>query len=295
LALLGMVALYKSRRPRYEVVLWCAWLATGLVLFSGMGAIRAQYLEAIAAPLAVCSASGLVAVVEESRRRPRASAFVLVVCSLYSAALLATTADTAWMGRVLVAIAMVSSMFLVRRPRQSAMCSVIIGFSFVLVAYGGPFVWSVATALEPQTGSAARYPIAGPDDLRRYPTAPGGDLPMAGDVSDPVITYLEGHSPRSRYLVMTERSLFGDAARYITTANRGVLTLDSYGDEATAARSVAALVHSGDLRFLELPVDGPWTDSQLALGQWFLSHCTDVTSAALAPLDGSHLFDCAPG
>jgi len=95
-------------------------------------------------------------------------------------------------------------------------------------------------------------------------------------------------------MVATERSLYGNAARYILVANRPVLTLDSYSHQSEAAASLAQLVDEGRLRFLELPPEGPWLDAELDLGRWFLSNCHDVTSGDLQPIGGVHLYDCRP-
>ena len=169
--------------------------------------------------------------------------------------------------------------------------------ALLLTAIVGPLSWSAVTALEPATGSAARYPVAGPDDLRDYPPAPGGDFPAIADphasaTGDPVLDFLLENNTVQSYLVLTERSLFGNAPRYILATNRPVLTLDSFDDQAVAAATLAHLVDEGRLRFMELPAIGPWSDPQLAFGQWFLDRCTDITSARLKPLGGPHLYDC---
>ncbi|MEO9255719.1 MAG: hypothetical protein ABI305_09275, partial [Tepidiformaceae bacterium] len=157
----------------------------------------------------------------------------------------------------------------------------------------GPATWSAATALEPQTGSSTRYPIGGPAGLRIYPPPPGGDHPEPKDAQqDPVLTFLEQNTATNEYMVLTERSLFGNAARYILVTNRPVLTLDGFETQMQAEESVSDLVSSGALRYLELPPQGPWANTALAFGQWFTVTCKDITRPGLTPLGPAHLYDC---
>lgn len=157
----------------------------------------------------------------------------------------------------------------------------------------GPLVWAVETAVAPEVGSAARYPAAGPKDARDYPPTEGGDQPGPEQLSaDPVLSFLVAHATDNGYLVLTERSLYGNAPRYILVANRPVLTLDSFSTEQSARSALEQLVAGDRLRYVELPPSGPWMDPSLSLGQWFLANCKDLSDQGLVPFGRAHLYDC---
>ena len=292
-ALLGAFVLLRSARRDRRQLLWPAWFLSGVALLSLSASIEPQYLEIIAAPTAVCAAIGLWSIVDWAKHWPRKTAALIVLLTLYPIYLLisidhqvAFAVTTGLLGVASLGVIIAGRRAGLVANRALALClagAILLGAGF----------WSITTVAAPATGSAARYPIAGPLAIRDYPPAPGGDQPPIGSTGDDaVLAYLVDHTGGEKYLVGTERSLFGDAARYILQVNRPVLTLDSFTTDGQAAASLSQLVTRNQLRFLELPIKGPWSNPASALGHWFLASCRDITTNELQPLSGDHLYDC---
>ena len=292
------VALFESvvllRRSRPEDVLWASWLLTGFMLFSFSGTVRPQYLEAMTAPLAVCAGIGLGDLAVSLRARRGLGVVATVALIAFACSILWATDDTAGLGAVAAGLGALGALAIVVATRAKMRRVGLVGIATVLVGLSvGPLVWAVETAVVPQVGSGGRYPAAGPRDARDYPPALGGDQPGPAQLTnDPVLPFLVTHTTSNRYLVLTERSLYGNAPRYVLITNRPVLTLDSFSSEESAQSALEGLVRSGQLRYLELATSGPWTDPSLSLGRWFLSNCRDLSSVDLAPLGSPHLYDC---
>ena len=294
LALIESVVFLRRRRP--ADVLWASWLLTGFLLFSFSGDARPQYLEAMAAPLAVCAGVGLcdLAAMLRDRRALAVAGAVLIVA--FGCSILWTSDDTVRYIAVAGTLAGIGATCVAVAPSLNARWLTTLGEVALLAALSiGPLVWAVATAVVPQVGSSGRYPAAGPRDARDYPHALGGDQPGPAQLSaDPVLPFLLAHRRGNEYLVLTERSLYGNAPRYVLIANLPVLTLDSYSTQQEARTALQSLVDSGQLRYLELPLTGPWMDPSQSLGQWFLANCRDLSDDGLSPLGSPHLFDCRP-
>jgi 4-amino-4-deoxy-L-arabinose transferase-like glycosyltransferase len=295
LAACGLGVMVRKRPRNHQDVLWGTWLLIGVVYFSvAIGALP-QYLEAISGPVALAAGLGLVAIVEGLIAGRRIALAAALVIGSYDAWLVSR-----WSGetRAVIPVVLVCLVglvvFCIPRVRRIALTTWLPSATVAGALVIAPLAWSIETTVEPATGSATRYPVAGPDELRAYAPAAGGDEPVS-DSGDPALRLLESQ-PASSYLVLTERALFGNAARYVLVTNRPVLTLDSFqGDQFLAARTIAALVDAGRLRYLELPADGPWTDSGSPLGKWFLGNCTPVEPNVATPLGGeSFLYHCSP-
>jgi 4-amino-4-deoxy-L-arabinose transferase-like glycosyltransferase len=292
-----------SRESRASTMLWATWFFSGLLFFSVNSSLKPQYLESIAAPLVVGSAIALERLCAGSGRKWPVAVLLLCGVGTYHSLLMMSLADdTRRLGATLLVlfagVAAWALFKLLSNTRVARRTPTAAPVALAVLLFVGPLTWSYATAAEPATGSATRYPTAGPDDVRDYPAAPGGDSPMPGSATsatDPVLAFLEANTVDMEYIVATERSLYGNAARYILLTNRPVLTLDVYSDEAEAAAELARLVASGRLRFVELQQEGPWADTSLALGRWFAANCTDITKDGLRPLGGDHIYDCAAG
>ena len=296
IAIAGSVVLLRRRARAPADVLWASWFLSALAVFTVTRELPPQYLEAMAAPTALCAAIGLAALLELARRRPVIAAAGGVGLAAYAIYLLNLSNETRWYGTgVVAAIGVSVAAVALHRGggrRVPAWVAPVFAAGALLM---GPAVWSVATALEPQTGSAARYPIGGPADLRDYPPAPGGDNPGSGQAGDdPVLAFLQQNTTSNQYLVLTERSLHGNAVYYMLVSHRPVFTLDAFATEQEAERGVSELVAAGRLRYLELQPEGPWTDPSLAFGAWFEATCRDITRPGLTPLGPFHLYDCRP-
>ena len=294
-----LVALFESivflRRRRPDQVLWGAWLLIGFVLFSFSGQLRPQYLEAIAAPLAVCAGVGLCDLGDALRHRRARAVALAVLLITFACSLLWTTDETIGAGALAGLLGCLGVLCLVTSWRLNVSGAIGIAALFAGLSLG-PFVWAAETAVVPQVGSAARYPVAGPRGARDYPHALGGEQPGPAQLStDPVLPFLMAHTANARYLVLTERSLYGNAPRYVLITNRPVLTLDSFSSQESARSAIEDLVTNGQLRYLELPPDGPWMDRSLSLGDWFLANCRDLANDGLVPMGLPHLYDCNVG
>ncbi|MFQ5380187.1 MAG: ArnT family glycosyltransferase [Dehalococcoidia bacterium] len=299
LAFAGVMSRWATlRSARPDDLLWTAWFLTGFLVLAFAADTKETHLELIAAPVAVLAALGIRWLARNAARAPRLSLLTVAVVTLHAVWLPATVASEAWPLAVITAVLglLVALRFLLGRNGSQAR-PMAVGGSLIMAAwvFAGPLYWSAATVVRPQTGSAARYPIAGPASIRDYPPATGGDLPTRARTSDPVLDLLLSQTDPDAILVLTERSLFGDAPRYIVLTGRPVLTLDSFDDQAIAATTLAELVEGGRLRYVQLPAEGPWSDPGLELGQWFQNECQDITTARLRPFDGSHLYNCEAG
>ncbi|MCA9831575.1 MAG: glycosyltransferase family 39 protein [Dehalococcoidia bacterium] len=304
LSLLGLVFAWRRRsatwHPREHDLLWGTWFVTGFLYFSVAAFALPQYLEAMAAPTAILAALGVSELPGLMCQRRNWTLSGIVGLAIYAGWLMAPAANSlafayAALAFAILALVAVALGRLRRAPAAALRAAGAIAALFVI--FVGPFAWSIATVASPPTGSATRYPVAGPRSYRDYPAAPGGDQPGSASQRDPVLAYLESRSRRlpGGFLVATERSLYGNAARYVLTTNRPVLTFDVFGGDGNlAAATLSRLVTEGNLRFLELPVEGPWTDPGTSLGHWFLGTCIDITTPALIPVGGeTHLYDCA--
>lgn len=294
LAAVGLVVVVRRRCREPEDVLWSAWFVSGAAYFSMAQVALPQYLEAITPPLAVLAAIGVTELKRLLGTRPLTAVGVCAVASSYSAWLLLRNPGEQHLavGFLIVGLFAVALSTL---PRWRARPGAVGAGGLLAVAVAGPFAWSLVTVASPATGSASRYPVSGPLAVRAYAEAAGGDQPTSKH-EDPALRFLLANTSGMRYLVLTERALFGNGARYIVQANRPVLTLDSFGgDETEATATISRLVASGHLRYAELPSGGPWVDPLHPLGAWFTTHCTGLSSAGVVPLgDESQLYDCRP-
>lgn len=290
----GLVAVVRRRFREPEDVLWSAWLVSGAVYFSMAEVALPQYLESITPPLAVLSAIGVIELKRLLATLPVVALGACAAAAAYSSWLLLRNHGDQQLA-VAVLVAGVGLVVMATLPRWKAESRALSAAGLLAVAVGGPWAWSLVTVAAPATGSATRYPLSGPREVRDYAEAPGGDQPGPSD-EDAALRFLQANTSGTRYLVLTERALFGNSARYILQTNRPVLTLDTFaGDESDATDTISRLVSSGELRYAELPSGGPWDDPLRPLGAWFTGHCEDLTPQGIVPLGGeSRLFDCRP-
>ena len=295
LAGVGLVVLVRRRFRETTDVLWGAWFVLGAAYFSVSVGALPQYLEAITAPLAVLAAIGALALIDGLRTRRALSLATVLGIAVYAGWLLGRVGGEQRFGIAALAAASAALVVLGIVRRDGDVWRRAGGAAVFAACLAGPVAWSLVTVAEPARGSAARYPVSGPQQARDYAEAAGGDAPTAA-TADPTLRFLEANTAGARFLVLTERALFGNSARYILQSNRPVLTFDTFqGDEAEAVRVVSQLVADGDLRYAELPSGGPWNDPARPLGVWFAAHCREVTTEGLTPLGGeSRLYACGP-
>ncbi|MBI2766929.1 MAG: glycosyltransferase family 39 protein [Chloroflexi bacterium] len=303
LAAAGVLVVARRRRtPLPGDILWVSWFVSGALYFSVSAQAVPQYLESIAAPVAVLAALGLKLVADLLVRRRAAGAAFVAANALLSVVLLVSSRGESRAALPIVVAALVvmvaAGSLIPHGPGHvptTRVARTAVAAAF-LALFAGPVAWSAVTAAEPAAGVAARYPVAGPAEYRNSRPATGGDFPPTsppGPASDPALALMAAATPGG-YLVLAERSLFGNAARYVIETGRPVLTFDAFqADQLLAARTLAQLHEAGKLRFLELPAAGPWADPITPLGVWFGAHCTDVTATGARPLGGeTNLYDC---
>ncbi|MEO8539907.1 MAG: glycosyltransferase family 39 protein [bacterium] len=294
LAAIGLTVLIRRRFRDETDLLWGVWLVLGAAYFSVSVGALPQYLEAITAPLAVLAAIGAFALIDEFRTRQVLSLAVAIGVAAYAGWLLARVGGEQRMGLAVLAAGAVALVFLAVRGRNGPVSRRAAGAAIFAVCLAGPVAWSMVTVAEPPRGSATRYPVSGPQQARDYSEAAGGDAPTPAS-ADPTLRFLEANTAAADYLVLTERALFGNSARYVLQSNRPVLTLDTFqGDEAEATEVVSRLVAEGKLKYAELPRGGPWSNPARPLGAWFTAHCRELTTESLIPLGGeSQLYACS--
>ncbi|MEO9256060.1 MAG: glycosyltransferase family 39 protein, partial [Tepidiformaceae bacterium] len=108
-AIAGGVWLLRRSRRAPEGILWATWFASALVVFTVSSDLKPQYLEAMAAPTAVCASVGLVALVDSARRHPIPAAIGAVVLCAYSSYLLLLSPESRWWTVVVIVAALVSA------------------------------------------------------------------------------------------------------------------------------------------------------------------------------------------
>jgi 4-amino-4-deoxy-L-arabinose transferase-like glycosyltransferase len=317
LALTGaVVGLWLTRRaPRTDrrraaIVLFGMWLLAGYFLFSfSRGIFHSYYTSAIAAPVAALAASAIVMLAERvpaSRAAAAGLAGALLVTALLSFAILCYPFRFLpwlhWVVLVAGVAAAISVVLLQRATRRSLagarlrlgrrqwLGALVVGFGGgALTLLAGPAAYSVATVGFGRTGSS---PTAGPPAL----TARQGRLPssgsrlvrehklgVAGGIYNPaLLRYLEQHRNGARYLLAAEGSQF---AAPIGLASRApVVTLGGFSgaDPAPKPRQLAALIHSGQLRYVLLAFPEGSPAAKLR-ARWVASRCVLTGVSYLAP------------
>jgi 4-amino-4-deoxy-L-arabinose transferase-like glycosyltransferase len=300
----------RTDRRRAALVVLGLWLLAGYLLFSfSQGIFHSYYTSAIAAPAAALAASAIVMLAERvpaSRVAAVALAGALLMTALLSFAILHYPFRfVPWLHWVVLAagVAAAIGVALLRRVARRSVAGarprfaqqqwlVALALAFgggALALLAGPAAYSVATVGFGRTGSS---PTAGPAAL----TAPQGRLPapgsrlvsegklgVAGGIYDPaLLSYLQQHRGGARYLLAAEGSQF---AAPIGLASRApVVTLGGFsgGDPAPTTKQLAALIRSGQLRYVLLPFpEGSAAARQRS--RWVASQCVLTGTSYLAP------------
>ncbi len=241
----------RTDRRRAVLVLCGLWALTGYGVFSfSQGIFHPYYTSAIAPPIAVLAAAGLVALGERARRSKGArlvlAAAVAGTAGLAGAILARTPDFVPWLrAAVLLAggLAAVATV-LAGRVRGAGSLAVAGGLFAVLA---GPSAYAIATVGYAQSGS---MPAGGPAQAGGlgFGFGRGGGLPPA---VDPALTsYLERNRDGARYLVAAEGS---DVAAPIGLATGApVVTLGGFmgADPAPSVTGLRALIRSGQVRYI---------------------------------------------
>jgi 4-amino-4-deoxy-L-arabinose transferase-like glycosyltransferase len=302
LAAAGLVAgLWLTRRaPRTDgrraaFALFGVWALVDFVVFSRQqGIFHPYYVSALAPAVAVLAGAGLHALLHWCRRS-WAGVAVLAVGVLGSAsvavAVLARTPDFAPWLRTLIPVAAAVAVYGAAARREPALLPrrvLAVGAITAVIAVGaGPAAYAVATSGRALSGNNV---TAGPAGASGFGSGGMGD--DQGTASAALIRYLEAHQGSAKYLVATSGS--GSAAPIIIATGKPVVTMGGFngGDPAPTVSQLAALVRSGQLKYVLLGGGGfrgggggpGGGGTQSAIQQWVQAHGKAIT------VDGTTLY-----
>ena len=287
LAIFGMIALARPRRPRlqsdrtfHSLVLWGMWLLTMGIFFSVAGFIHEYYLTVMAPAIAALCGIGLVTMWQDYRCagwRGWLLPLALIVTAAEQVYIL--TSYPEW-GRWMIPLISVLCTLAVgvllgarlaphmrikarRHPGWGADIPMYRRARFLLPALAlgvvalmlSPALWAALPILQ---GTESDLPLAGPAQQGGPGTVPvsptrGSDagtvLPGGKDTVDPaLIRYLEEHQGNAQILVATNSMADG----LILATNKPVLTLAGFSSYPLTTTELASLVAKGRLRFLLL-------------------------------------------
>ncbi|EFH80206.1 ArnT family glycosyltransferase [Ktedonobacter racemifer] len=314
LAIVGMIALVKFRRPRprsdrtlQALILWGMWLLTMGVFFSVAGFIHEYYLTVMYPALAALCGIGLVTMWQDYRRSGW-RAWLLPL------ALIATAAEQVfiltgypnwgrWMIPLLIVLCALAVLVLIgarlplrftRNERVARLLMPALALGLVALVLG-PTLWAAIPIFQ---GTESDLPLAGPS---QNDGPMGGLNPMKkgvvdkGGVDPALIRYLSTHQGNAQILA----AVAGMADDIILATNKPVIPLDGFSSYPLTTSELASLVSSGKLRFLLLnepqdPNQGPQQGQGQTIGKigggsagthgedvltWAKQHCKVVPSS----------------
>lgn len=306
LALAGLlVGLLRHRRAgpadptRAGLVLWGGWLATAVVVFSGMTLTHRAYLATLAPPLAALAAAGIV--LSWRALRDRWATWLLPAVLLVQ---LAWTAHLAgryagflpwltWPALAAAGMAAVALVVVGRRPGRSWRAAAALGLAAVLAV---PGAWGLSV-LDRRYAGTAFEAGAGPSG----PVGLALDADTTDTLTDPrrrLDDYLLAHRDGARYVAAT--SSWRAASAFVLPTGQPFLPLGGYSGlvpQPTLAE-LRALVDAGELRFVLLGGVGGLgtTDSELSrIMTWVLSACREVPAAEHGGGEELLVYRCGPG
>ncbi|EFH88264.1 ArnT family glycosyltransferase [Ktedonobacter racemifer] len=286
LAIFGMIALVKFRRPRPQsdhllqgLILWGMWLLTMGVFFSvATGRVHEYYLTVMYPALAALCGIGLVTMWQDYRG-------VGWRAWLLPLALLATAAEQVfiltgypdwgrWMIPLLIVLCALAVLVLIgarlalrftrnERVARLLMPALALGLIALMI---GPTLWAAIPIFQ---GTESDLPLAGPSQ---------NDGPRGGDSA--LIRYLSTHQGNAQILA----AVTGGADDIILATNKPVIPLDGFSRYPLTTTELASLVASGKLRFLllsEPPRNGQQNDALTWANvlTWAKQHCKVVPSS----------------
>jgi len=321
----GLVARLRAPRTdprRAAFLLWGAWAAIHVLLFSLMSGIAHPYYAVAVAPAAAALTGGGLAELWRARGRIRWAGLVL-------AAILVATAWWGWqvlertpdfwpgvgMGGVFVAAAagiLAIASFVADDPRAPAIGRAALGLG-VAAMLVGPLLYSVETV---DTAIAGGDPAPGPErDAFGGPGGPGGPggglaggpggFPGdAGGTDDALVRWLLDHHGTETWLVAVSSA--NQAGPLQIVSGVPVMAMGGFmgSDPAPTREQLAAHVREGRLRYVLLGgqdgFGGPagpggffGGDGQGSVAGdragWVMSACTPVSGLSVS------LYDCAAG
>jgi 4-amino-4-deoxy-L-arabinose transferase-like glycosyltransferase len=314
LAAVGLAAgLWTTRRARRRdpsraaFLLWGGWLLVHFLVFSvALNIFHPYYVSALAPPVAVLAAAGLV-MFWDRRGTSHRSEVVSAVTLLGSAGLTALLIGRVdgfvpwlpWISSALALACVVGGLALGRPKRSRGRLRMAVVAAGLISVLAAPAAYSIATLGKPLGGMD---PVAGP-----AVSAPARD--SLGPWDDPgrntLIRYLFSHRGKSRYLAAVGGSLV--AAPIILATRQPVVTMGGFAgtDVAPTAVELQRLIETKQLRFVLMSDKAPAAIAGLnglGLGggegraRWVTSHCaaTGLAPEVSSPLGvwRQRVYDC---
>jgi 4-amino-4-deoxy-L-arabinose transferase-like glycosyltransferase len=257
LAIFGMIALVKFRRPRPQsdrtlqaLLLWGMWLLTMGIFFSVAGFIHEYYLTVMAPALAALCGIGLVTMWRDYRGsgwRAWLLPLALIATAAEQVYILTSYPDWGrWMIPLLIVLCLLAVGVLIgaclplRFTRNERMTRLLMpALTLGLVALMlGPTLWAAIPIFQ---GTESDLPLAGPAQEQG-----GGPGPTKNTVDPALIRYLEANQGHAQILV----AVSGMADAIILATNKPVMPLDGFSRYPLTVTELASLVAQGKLRFL---------------------------------------------
>lgn len=307
-----VLGLWATRRaPRTDlrragIVLFGLWAAVHVAIFSfAQGTFHPYYVSALAPAVAVLAAVAAVELTRLARGSWLGVALfdgAVVGSSALALALLGRTTDAPAWATVAVPVAAVVAvvtspgLYLGARgrwPRLGAIAAI----AATLAVLAGPASYSVANLGRSLSGNnvlAGPAGISAAGGMGGAPGAMGGSggppatgqapaMPTmgsgmgGGSVSATLIDYLEAHQGAAKYLVAATGSQ--TTASIIIQTGAPVVTIGGFSgsDNAPTVAQLAAMVASGELRYVLVGGGGGPGGGQSAITEWVTEHGTAVT------------------
>ncbi len=267
IALLGMLALARPRRPRFRedrqqqsLVFWGMWLLTMGIFFSVAGFFHQYYMTVMAPSIAALFGIGLVTMWQDYRRGGWRG-------WLLPLALVATVAEqiyllnayptwSRWMVPIIAVLSIVAVVVLVGARLAPRLRIKAPGARFLLPALAAgvlalliaPTVWAITPILLSKQGDTL---VAGPPQTGDF----GGGRRNNGtaNADTMLINYLEANQGNTKFLVAVPSSQ-GIADEIILATNKPVMSLGGFSgsDPILTTSQLASLVANGTVRFFLL-------------------------------------------
>ncbi len=298
------------------LILWGGWLLTCAVFFSVAGFFHQYYLTMLGAPLAALVAIGAVFLWRQRDQHPGRAALLLLAAASATLAFqiyaVGMYRSLAWWVALPVVLGLAGAAALLLGLRRGTPAAARWGFALLVAALlVVPGVWSGLTTAYanvsgpmPQAyGSAEGMPGAGRDgrfgdgprqDAQpQLPAQPGGAAPaggtpgFGGGVDQRLLEYLQANTQDTKYLLVVPSSMEG--AGYVLATGRPVLYAGGFGgsDPVIDGESLAALVASGDVRYVLWGGAGGPGGGDSSIGSYVQQSCSAVDVAGLGVAAGA--------
>ena len=255
LALFGMIALLKFRRPRPQsdrtlqaLILWGMWLLTMGIFFSAAQFTHEYYLTVMAPAIAALCGIGLATMWQDYRRsgwRAWLLPLAIIATASEQVSILSDFPDWGrWMIPLLIVLcllavgalicARLSLRFTSKAPWPRLLLPALtLGLVALML---GPTVWAAIPIFQ---GTEGGEPVAGP---------PGQSPGAAAKIDPALIRYLEANQGNAQILVATDQ--MGMADDIILATNKTVMPLGGFSYYPLTTTELASLIAQGKLRFL---------------------------------------------